>query len=539
MSRFALLRDTRREVLTALLASVYAQEYLQDCLANQPFTDDVHAKLRADIDKLWNTTDRKLDGRTLDEWIRKQPISSEPNRRGAFALGGALLGALGGAGLTAYVKKNSETATTAVPPPNEVDGDVQAMLAAITKAQDTLSMYNGSKSSDVTCVKDKIMVGILQSMAEAQSNYEELQWVQQGYDFALQRAMPRILEIDMRRLSEHRQVQEQIRAWSEGDVNKTNFAQLEADIRLTDEVTQLRRDIEAKENEVQRLRLEVQEDKDRLTARVQQLTGDLKRTDDELKSLQNSTGETISNLEQILESCNADNLKITSEITKLREDHAQATEKAAQDQLQLEQATATILALRNELQPIKISASGIEQQLNECNQQLSDSLRKQQELEQEFTIAKERLSQYETQLNAKDRECASKIAEIEGVQRAALDALQQGPVELRDALAELKTKQDELDAANAELAKQKSNIAVGSYVTDVARTVAEYRERITELDECESNPKDCGKKFLHFDGNTDTIRKLFSSLSGMADGICHSKYRSGARTRSMAKQGAL
>ena len=550
MSRFALLRDTRREVLTALLASVYAQEYLQDCLANQPFTDDVHAKLRADIDKLWNTTDRKLDGRSLDEWTRKQPISSEPSRRGAFALGGALLGALGGAGLTAYVKKNSETATTAVPPPNEVDGDIQAMLTAITKAQETLSMYNGSKSSDVTCVKGEIMVEILESMAEAQSNYEELQLVQQEYESALQRAMPRILEIDMRRLSEQRQVQDQIRSWSEGDANKTNFAQLEADrSRLTDEVTQLRRDIEAKENDVQRLRFEVQQDTDRLTARVQQLTDELGWKDNEFKSLKNSTGVTITDLEDMLESCEVEKSEITREITKLKEDHAQAintlstaTEKAAQDQLKLEQAAATVLALQNELEPIKISASGIEQQLSECRQQLSDSLRKKQELEQECNVAKERLSQYEIQLNAKDRECASKISEIEGAHQASLDVLQQRlglcPAELRDALAQLKTKQDELDAANRELMKQKSNIAVGTYVTDVAGTIQEYQDQITELDECKSDPKECGKKFLHFDGNTDKIRNLFSKLSGMKEGICHSRYRSGPRTRSMAKSGA-
>ena len=442
MSRFALLRDTRRDVLTALLASVFAQEHLQDCLANQPFPDEVHAKLRADIDKLWNTN-RKLDGRTLDEWTRNQPIPLEPNRRGAFALGGALIGALGGAGLTSYVKKKSDTSTTAVPPSNDVGGDIQTMMAAMAKAQETLSMYNGFNGSDVLCIKQDLMVDILESIAEAQGNYDELQLLKGEYNTALQSAMSRILEVEMQRLSDQSRHQDRITALSAGDVDKMNLTRLEAERnRLTEEVTKLRRSLDASEGEVKRINLESKIERERLTAQVRQLTETFRLKEDEFKSLNIRNEVTVNQLQDILEN------------------HAE------------------------------------------------ESIAKDLECERKLAQYKEVIIELQQKLSEQQRLGA------------------QGPAELQSSLAEL---QAQLDAANNELKQQRLNIAVGTYVTNVARSQPAYGERVAALDACQGSADKCAKDFFQFtSGTTETIRKLFTELAGlssMSGGICHKQLK--------------
>jgi chromosome segregation ATPase len=143
MSTFNRLRETRSKVLEALLASLFAQQQLQDCIANQGFPDEVHAKLHADVDKLWISS-RSLDGRTLDEWTRRSPNSISAPRRGLFALGGALGGAVGGAALATYVQKRSAppaTSTTIPPAPDLLNEELKDMVNALKTAKDTLDAY--------------------------------------------------------------------------------------------------------------------------------------------------------------------------------------------------------------------------------------------------------------------------------------------------------------------------------------------------------------------------------------------------------------
>jgi len=123
---FDRLAEKRELVLKAMLAAGYARQQLQDCLGEQAFPEEVYSKLRDDSDKMWSY-DLKFDGRTLDQWTRAKPgKAAPPQRRGLYALGGALLGLTGaGIGKLAYDKfKTPEEITPEAPttPPENPEG---------------------------------------------------------------------------------------------------------------------------------------------------------------------------------------------------------------------------------------------------------------------------------------------------------------------------------------------------------------------------------------------------------------------------------
>ena len=158
---FDRLAEKRELVLKAMLAAGYARQQLQDCLGEQAFPEEVYSKLRDDSDKMWSY-DLKFDGRTLDQWTRAKPgKAAPPQRRGLYALGGALLGLTGaGIGKLAYDKfKTPEEITPEAPttPPENPEGvkpvaaelEKEAFNAIITTLKDvtsTLKQYNAYNS---------------------------------------------------------------------------------------------------------------------------------------------------------------------------------------------------------------------------------------------------------------------------------------------------------------------------------------------------------------------------------------------------------
>jgi hypothetical protein len=148
---FDRLAEKRDLVLKAMLAAGYARQQLHDCLGEQAFPEDVYTKLRDDSDKMWSY-DLKFDGRTLDQWTRSKPSKASPQRRGLFALGGALLG-LAGAGVGGAVynkfKKKETPPAEAIKVVDSEGGNAggslqvnQEYIEALNTANLTLRDYN-------------------------------------------------------------------------------------------------------------------------------------------------------------------------------------------------------------------------------------------------------------------------------------------------------------------------------------------------------------------------------------------------------------
>ena len=197
MSGFNRLSSTRRRVLDALIASVVAQQQLQDCLANQAFPDDVFAKIRMDVDKLW-VPSRKLDGRTLDEWNRMPPSEVAPNRRGVYALGGALAGALGGAALATYAKRNTQavaTATTTAAASNF--NDLEQKVKVISEANSILRDYNHFYDKHRKDIQNDAIGALFDQVLVSNQENSKLRAELEETRRSLQTAATNTLQVDM------------------------------------------------------------------------------------------------------------------------------------------------------------------------------------------------------------------------------------------------------------------------------------------------------------------------------------------------------
>jgi hypothetical protein len=195
MAGFARLSQIRRRVLDALLASVVAQQQLHDCLANQEFPDDVFSKIRTDVDKLW-TTSRKLDGRTLDEWNRIPPSDANPNRSGVYALGGALAGALGGAALATYAKRNTQVNPTTITASSDVK-DLDEKIRVISEAGSLLRDYNHFYDAHRQNVKDQAIGALFDEVLASNQEKERLRAELDQARQTLETAAAHTLQIDM------------------------------------------------------------------------------------------------------------------------------------------------------------------------------------------------------------------------------------------------------------------------------------------------------------------------------------------------------
>jgi chromosome segregation ATPase len=89
-----------------------------------------------------------------------------------------------------------------------------------------------------------------------------------------------------------------------------------------------------------------------------------------------------------------------------------------------------------------------------------------------------------------------------------------------------------------ELRDQKSNIAIGKYVTKTSREqVPEFSERLAALSACQEPDEKCGQRFFQFQQDTDDhrdmthSRKLFTKLAMLTKDICELDEPKRKRTR--------
>ncbi len=363
---FDRLAEKRDLVLKAMLAAGYARQQLHDCLGEQAFPEDVYTKLRDDSDKMWSY-DLKFDGRTLDQWTRSKPSKASPQRRGLFALGGALLGlagaGVGGAVYNKFKKKEAPHAEAIkVPDANGEDagGSLQvADIETLNTATSTLIEYNTFNSTFVN-----------QQVTQLQTE----------------------LEAARRELEEQRQVQ----LLNANEQEAALIANLtRKDVQNQQLITELQARVTATEAQVQHHQRDMQAANERTTAaevRVAAAEASVARIptlEQELASARASHEGLQAELATLKVSESTANGEIRS--LKLQLDTAKEQARRAEEQLGMIQSQLT--ELQRETGQLKVSAAAgavihagatdreqtaiaraarAEEHLNECNQRLSE-----------------------------------------------------------------------------------------------------------------------------------------------------------------------
>jgi chromosome segregation ATPase len=190
--------------------------------------------------------------------------------------------------------------------------------------------------------------------------------------------------------------------------------------------------------------------------------------------------------------------------------HAELDRTRAEHQSQINAFEAELAQTQEQHQ---IQIDEIEARLAQENQEQLQS----QEAEFEARLAQIQAElQSQEQLQSRINQCEGDLAQTRGTL--------QGTVSQRDAL-------------QTDLQRQKSNIAIGKYVTATAEKLPEFTDRLSALNECRLDDEKCGQQFFQYREDSRQhrdlthIRTLFSALAQLNKDICELDQTPGKRKR--------